>query len=681
MREDRRMRMYFTLFLPLSVVPANVFKKMRHACRALSWLIILSLASASLAWGADDNENSTPTGWWFYTGQTYAQVKNTVTKLHARIINIKTDVSSHTYTVTYVRNTGSYAKQWWWYVGIDAATLAQRLTTNGGRLITLQAYDIGGGDIRFAVAMVANTGADAKAWWYYYGQTARDIDTLTRVNNARLTTLESYVSNGQTRYAFIMISNTGADAKGWGYYYNTSPQTIADGISSGNYRLLDLTSAGNGNYNTAMVSCATGCPGWWWYYGVNPYGVLDKAQNTGARVLGADKYSGNCNGSSNCFATVMISNTPADITACDPSGCISESKLVTNISTTLAKNVVGYSVQVGGLAPKYGGLARTATDTSLAMEPDLVTNLASVSKTLTAIGILQLLAANGLNPDTPISPYIYSDWAQGPNINLLTFRHLLTHTSGFMQTASNCKNNGTGPNSGIDYAGLKQIVANGVPNPAYIGAPKYGNCNFALLRELMPALLHISVIGFPDFLRPFISSTLYINYINAHVFKPVSVPSSACKAPAGTNKILSYPYPPGTTAGTDWGDWSLTCGSGGWVLSAAHLFRVVSGLAIGQRLLTTTQRQQMFSGDLGWDSAVRTDCPDPYVCKNGDLNDGASRYLWTYAGVLMCNVPVVVVVNSPLPAFYQSGGGGDIIGVVKDALNASMVTGTPQACP
>ena len=659
--------------------------EMKRALRLSRWAVLcvsmIGLASAPPAWGADDNENSTPTAWWFYSGQTATQVSNTITKYNARIINIKADVSTNTYTVTYVKNTGTYAKAWWWYAGIDASTLAQNLTANNGRLISLQAYDTGGGNIRFAVAMVANTGADAKAWWYYYGVTPTDIGNLTAANNARLTNLESYVSNGQTHYAVIMIANTGTDAKGWWWYYNASTQTIGNSVSSNNARLLDLTSAGSGNFNAVLESCATGCPGWWWYYGINSYGVLDKAQNTGARVLTADEYPGSCAGSSDCFGTVMIGNVPSDIKACDPNGCISEAKLAANIQSTLAKNVVGYSLQVGGLAPRYGGKARTSTNPpSLSMAPDLVTNIASVSKTMTAIGILQLLAKDKLTIDTPISQYIYADWKQGPNINQLTFKHLLTHTSGLAQTASNCMTNGTGSGSGIDYAGLEAIVAHGVPNASYIGVPQYGNCNFALLRELMPKLSGKPLLNYPNGpQRAQQSSNLYINYMNAHVYQPVSVPVSQCKPPAGTNDILSYPFPAGNASGTDWGDWSLTCGSGGWVLSADQIFRVINSLATSYVLLTKAERDQMFTDSLGWDSAVRDDCPSPYVCKNGDLNNGPNTdTVWTYAGVLKCNVPVVVVVNSPLPPFYQNG--EDIIGVVKDAYNAAGVTGTGKAC-
>lgn len=150
-------------------------------------------------------------------------------------------------------------------------------------------------------------------------------------------------------------------------------------------------------------------------------------------------------------------------------------------------------------------------------------------------------------------------------------------------------------------------------------------------------------------------------------------------SPAGTNDIFSYPFPAGTISGTDWGDWSLQCGSGGWVLSAGDIFKVINDLATGNVLLTNAEKKQMFTDCLGWDCAVRSDCPSPYVCKNGDLNNGGGIAVWTYAGILKCNVPVVVVVNSPLPSPYQSG--GDIIGLVENAYKGAAVAGTPRACP
>jgi hypothetical protein len=71
----------------------------------------------------------------------------------------------------------------------------------------------------------------------------------------------------------------------------------------------------------------------------------------------------------------------------------------------------------------------------------------------------------------------------------------------------------------------------------------YGNCNFALLRELVPALLGKPLTKYPDGPAcPEQSSRLYIDYVNAHVFQPVGVPVSACKPSGGTSNILSYPF-------------------------------------------------------------------------------------------------------------------------------------------
>ena len=640
-------------------------------------LLALLACSTQLVRAADDNENATPTAWWLYTGQSYNDVVQKVQSLHARISDISVDNSAgNSFTVTYVDNSGAFAKQWWWYVGIDAATLQKNLAANKARLISLKAYDTGGGNIRFAVSMIANTGTDNKAWWYYYGKTSVDISNLTKANNARLTALQSYTSNGQTLYACIMIANTGADNKGWWWYFNETPQTINNSVSTNKARVIDLTpsSTTSGRFNAVLQGCSgNSCPGWWWYYGLDGADTLSKAEDNGARVMTAGRYQG-C-AASECLVTTMISNAPADVTACDAQGCISEAKLATNICNTLAGHVVGYNCRVGAVRPIYGGQARTNTDApSLAMAPDLVTNIASVTKTMTGTAVIQLLAKKGLSPDTKIAPYLYPDWRQGPNVNQLTFRQLLTHTSGFGQLPV------CGNNSKLDYADLEALVAGGV-TASNIGQPSYGNCNFALMREIMPALSGQPLSGVPDGLqRAQQSVDQYLAYMNAHVYQPVGVPTRSCKAPGGTNELLSYPNPAGSAHGTDWGDWTAICGGGGWVLSTNDIFHVINDLATGNALLSPTLRKQMVSGSLGWDSAVRSDCPNPNVCKNGDLNNGpGTAAVWTYAGILKCNVPVVVVVNSPLPAPYQTS--GDIIGLVKDALAKSSVPGAPKACP
>jgi hypothetical protein len=650
---------------------ASAAERLASAACALRSVVRFALLALLLMAGlvlparaADDYENSTPTAWWIYTGQSLQDIKTTLNAKQARIVDIAVDNPS-AFTVTYVRNTGAYAKAWWFYVGIDAATVAANLQANKARLTALKAYDAGGGNLRFAVVMVANTGTDAKAWWWYYGKSADEVAALLKANNARLTSLQSYGSGSNTRYALTMIANTGGDGKAWWWYYNTAPNAIADAVSTNHARLIGLTPAGNGNFNAVMESCQGGCPAWWWYFGVDAKGLLELAADNGARSSTTSSYA--C-GTGKCFVTTMVSNTPDDVVSCDAAGCISQARLAQSICGSLAGKVEGYACEVGSVRPGYGGKARSAIDGDEAMAPHLVTNIASVSKTLTAVAIIKMLASHGHDVDTKISPYIYADWSQGSNIGSLTFRHLLTHSSGLAQ-AGDCGNN-------ITYAGLKGMVAAGV-SAANIGKAQYGNCNFALIRELMLAMSGVALQ--PDgALRAAQSANAYVADVNAQVLQPVGVSASLCKPPADRSHVLSYANATGSQAGTDWGDWTLLCGGGGWVLSTHDIFKVMSDIANGGVLLTSAQRKQMIQGNLGWDSAVRSDCPDPNVCKNGSLVDGAGRRVWTYAGVLKCDVPVVVVVNSPLPAPFETG--GDIIGLVNNALSKSTVPGTTRHC-
>ena len=118
----------------------------------------------------------------------------------------------------------------------------------------------------------------------------------------------------------------------------------------------------------------------------------------------------------------------------------------------------------------------------------------------------------------------------------------------------------------------------------------------------------------------------------------------------------------------------------GYEASTTRDIADAAGIANGT-LLTKALKDEMLASApncIGWDCSVRNDCPDPYLCKNGDLASG-NVSVWTYAGIFKCTVPVVVIVNSVLPAEYQSN--EDIIGLVGDAYKAAAVPGTPHPCP
>jgi hypothetical protein len=445
--------------------------------------------------------------------------------------------------------------------------------------------------------------------------------------------------------------------------------------------------------------------------------------------------------------------TPPDVTACDPNGCVSEAKICATVANSLnpslnsstgAYPVVGYVCIAGALPPVYGGMARTDADSPASpMSPYAMTNVASVSKTLTAVGVLQVLATLGKTIDSPISNYLYSDWAQGQYISQITFRDLLTHHVYWCAGTNACPlppdatynpqtQNSQGQNyqeqtdcgNYIDYDHLKTMVSGGlIELPSQVSQNEYGNCNFALFRELLPVMLGNGAMlnGTADGpARAAASANLYVSYMDQHVFQPLGIPSrgggsAECSPPGpGPLAMLSYPLPAGTTNGINWTNWTLapypgwaaspqTCGSSAWVLSAVDLFKVINDLANGNVLLTNAQRQNAQDGMLpqclGWDCAVRTDCPNPYVCKNGYLGPpnnsaiNAQNAIWTYAGILGCSLPIVALVNSPTPLPYAGwnvppGSNGaptieapDIISLVANAYSQAAVPGTPSPCP
>jgi hypothetical protein len=129
-------------------------------------------------------------------------------------------------------------------------------------------------------------------------------------------------------------------------------------------------------------------------------------------------------------------------------------------------------------------------------------------------------------------------------------------------------------------------------------------------------------------------------------------------------------------------------------MSAGDLFQVFNALATG-KLLTPAQQTELYNTNssnfpgLGWDNTVQN-CPGAitrgqtyYWCKNGGETDNVNGVIIgieTFAGLFKCNaVPVIVVVNSPLPSPYS--GTGQITQLVTNAFAASSVAGSPKSCP
>ncbi len=269
----------------------------------------LLLASAITAAGLpaqveDDRENDTPTGTYWNTGMSAAQVSS-LTSQGWRLTDIQIEnTNPYTFTVAMVPNSGAYGIGWWWYYGIDAAAVSANLSANSARLIDLEVVDNGSGSPRFTCIMVSNTGANAKSWGWLYNTNPTAIANLVAQGN-RIVDLEQYTLGSTTYYACVVIRNTGADSRSWWYYYNISSATLSSYLTTNNARVYDLDRQGS-NFNVVMIR--QGAQKNWRYYGLTAQQVTDNLSQIGARAIDIERYS-TVLGSR--FNVVMINNSNA----------------------------------------------------------------------------------------------------------------------------------------------------------------------------------------------------------------------------------------------------------------------------------------------------------------------------------------------------------------------------------
>ncbi|MCB1995363.1 MAG: serine hydrolase [Burkholderiaceae bacterium] len=274
--------------------------RLRRTC-AISLSAVLSTAlMAPSAFALDSNAQTTdlsinkPTGWWFYTGVSASQVSSYLSSKGARLTDIEVQSVSNgvpTFTVRMVQNSGSYAVPgWWWYYGLTSAQVSSYLNANTARLIDLEPYDIGGGNIRYAAVMVSNTGTAARSWWWYYGKTSSEISSL--LSGRRLIDLDSYNTTSGKRYSAVMIANTGEDAETWQWWLNQSISGISSKVASFGGRVVKIDRQSDGTYNFIQVkNTGAEATAWWHQYGfTSSTALLNYANQLAARPVDVVTY-------------------------------------------------------------------------------------------------------------------------------------------------------------------------------------------------------------------------------------------------------------------------------------------------------------------------------------------------------------------------------------------------------
>lgn len=250
-----------------------------------------------------ETSDTTPTQFWWLHGVSANQIKAQLQQGY-RIIDLEVESTSpYRFSAAMVKNQGTYAKTWWWYYGLTSEAVKEKLSQHQARIIDLQVYRVNGKK-RYAVVLVSNTGAEAKAWWYYTDLSFDDIMAKARDNQARIVDLDTYTLRGKRRFSAVMIRNTGADRKAWWVYSNKSANFISSKLRENNARIIDIERRTNNTF-TVLMERSQG-QGWWWYYGKTAAQVNQLWREKGARVFDIESY--NVNGQKR-FAILMLNNS------------------------------------------------------------------------------------------------------------------------------------------------------------------------------------------------------------------------------------------------------------------------------------------------------------------------------------------------------------------------------------
>ena len=198
-------------------------------CGATFTLLLASLAviSAHAALDTtaltDDHSVDVPTLWWTYDNLSPQQLTDKLAEHGARIVGLDiaavAGAGEPRFTARLVHNSGAYAVPGWsWHYDQTSEQITALINANSARLIELERYDRGGGQIRYAAVLVSNTGAARRNWSYLLGVTREQIRNHIQSTVWRPIDLDAYGSDGTRRYNAIFVHNSGDDTKAfeWG---------------------------------------------------------------------------------------------------------------------------------------------------------------------------------------------------------------------------------------------------------------------------------------------------------------------------------------------------------------------------------------------------------------------------------------------------------------------------------
>lgn len=318
----------------------------------------------------------------------------------------------------------------------------------------------------------------------------------------------------------------------------------------------------------------------------------------------------------------------------------------------LKDQVAGYAMQLRKngetISTQKWQWARTPADGSAGWTPERRMHVASLSKLITAMAMTKLLNEKEISPDAKIVDHLPGYWVKGPNIDKISFRNLMTHTSGF-----------TGD---TDFESMKAAVAAGVSTnpkaPDHLGNYHYENMNFGLCRILI-SMMNGNIARNASFALPpplpdlndqiwdAVTIGAYNQYVQNKVFAPAGVTTATLDHPPAS--ALAYKFPV-STAGWNSGNLESVSGGAGWHISIDQLLDVMGTFRRSGKIMSPAAAQKMLDDGFGVDLVGIATPAGKLYNKNGlwhdaDTNGHTEQSL---AYFLPENMELVVLANSPI---------------------------------
>lgn len=370
--------------------------------------------------------------WWFYTNVTPDELKARLKQHKARIVDLDINQEKPLHlSATLVADRGDYRSNWLWYYGKSADEVAALIKKHNGRLIDLDAYHVNGA-LRFAIVMVPNAGKQQVGWWWYYGQSVPGLEQKLAQHKARLVNLDRYTDKGQTRFAAIMVQNTGPKAQNWWWYVGLTEADLKSKIFSHRARILDLEQYdfGQGKRFAAVLIPSAGESRWWWWHGKSSEDLLFTARRLGARIVDIEA-PGN---SIKRYAALMTDNGMIRSGECGGGMNSFDREIIRTMKRYKIPGASAAVVKDGRLVYACGfGYADIEAGTPVT--PQSQFRIASVSKPLTISALRKLEAEGRLTMGDKMLARLGGNMPKGgikdQRLKLITLEQLVDHKAGW----------------------------------------------------------------------------------------------------------------------------------------------------------------------------------------------------------------------------------------------------------